>query len=210
MINWGFAARSSGCCSYRIQAVSQLPTAQGCSCRLAPGCSPTPRAVATGQHRRALRHCRQIRLPCPVLRGVPAGSRRVDQGPVGARPSPRGRWGDGIPSPRVLLGALLGKGHVPGPDAVWGTWSLDGDRAGERGNGWFAHGSRWLGAGERLFSPLAPSSCCRGSRTQAEARAGSGALRTFSTGERQSSGKRRQKRQQVLSCPRILGTWCSL
>lgn len=190
--------------------MSQLPTAQGCSGRLAPGCSPAPRAVATGQHRRVLGHCRQIRVPRPVPRGVPAGSRRVDQGPVGVRPSLRGRWGDGMPSPRVLLGALLGKGHVPGPDAVQGTRSLDGDRAGERGNGWFAHGSGWLGAGERLFSPLAPGSRRRGWRTQAEARAGSGALHAFSTGERQSSGKRRQKRQQVLSCPRILGTWCSL
>lgn len=33
---------------------------------------------------------------------------------------------------------------------------------------------------------------------------------TFSTGERQSLGKRHQKMQQASSCRWILGTWCSL
>lgn len=135
------------------------------------------------------------------------------RGRVGVRPWPRQRRGDGMHSLGVLLGALPGKGHVLAPDTVRGTRSFDdGDRATERGDVWFAHGSRRLGTEEGLRSPLAPSSRRRGSRMQAEARAGSGALGacTFSAGERQSLGKRCRKRQQVPSCPWILGTWCSL
>lgn len=222
MINWGFTAQSGDCCSYRIQPASQLLAAQGCCYHFAPACSP--RTMCNGCASPDGCCCDRTALmlavtlvvdqapPCLPKSLQAQGWWVLDQGTVGVRPLPRQWRGDGIHLLRVLLGALPGKGHVLGPDAVWGTQSLDGDRARERGNVCSAYGSRWLGTEERLLSPLAPSSQHCGLHVQAEARAGSGALGacTFSTGERQSLSKRHQKRQQILSCPRILGTWCSL
>lgn len=144
MFNWSFTARSSDCCSYRTQPVSPPLTAQGCLYRFVPGCSP--RTTCDGCAGPA-GHCYD-RAALPLTLTLVAdqaspsltkslqaqGWRVLDQGMVGVRPLPRQQRGDGM--------------HSPGRGTCWGLmlhgepglWMEMGAR--EKGNVWFAHGSR--------------------------------------------------------------------
>jgi len=152
MINWGFTTavvtESSQCHSCSNPRAARTV--------LHPAAPPVPHATAVPAPPRARTLVADQAPPSLPTSLQARGWWVLDPGTVGAGPLP------GMHSPRVQLGALPGKGHVLGPDAVQGTPSSGGAGGKSKGECVVCSQQQMAGnRGEATFSsrPQLPALC---------------------------------------------------